>query len=189
MQAIVAGLAAAIFIAAAFGDIRTRKIPNGLVLAVGALGLVRVALAGDVIEAGMTLLTAAAVLAVGFVLFWRGIIGGGDAKLVSGAALLVGYHDLFGFLFLMSLCGGALAVAALTQHRIVPWVETAILAVRSRRWPGGWITRHPRAAAALAAVSDGGQSAPQLSVPYGVAIAAAGIITLGLQTFPLQLLL
>jgi len=29
----------------------------------------------------------------------------------------------------------------------------------------------------------------QLSVPYGVAIAAAGIITLGLQTVPPQLFL
>ena len=189
MQAVVAGLAAAVFIAAAFGDIRTRKIPNGLVLAISVLGVARLALVGDVVQAGMTLVAAAAVLAIGFALFWRGIIGGGDAKLVSGAALLVGYHDLFGFLFLMSLCGGVLAVAALTQHRIVPWVETAILAVRARRWPGELIMRHPRAGAALAAVFDGGQSAPQLSVPYGVAIAAAGIITLGLQTFPPQLLL
>jgi Flp pilus assembly protein protease CpaA len=189
MQAVVAGLAAAVFIAAAFGDIRTRKIPNGLVLAISVLGVARLVLAGDFIEAAMTLLAAAAVLALGFALFWRGIIGGGDAKLVSGAALLVGYHDLFGFLFLMSLCGGALAVAALAHHRMVPWVETAILAVRARRWPGGWITRHPRAAAPLAAASNSGQSAMQLSVPYGVAIAAAGIITLGLQTFPPQLLL
>jgi prepilin peptidase CpaA len=189
MQAIIAALAVAVFGIAAFGDIKNRRIPNWLVLAISLLGIVRIALAGDLVQAGMTLLAAAAVLAVGFALFWRGVIGGGDAKLVSGAALLVGYQDLFGFLFLMSLCGGALAVAVLAQHRIVPWVETAILAVRARRWPGGWIMRHPRAAAALAAVSDRGHPAPQLSVPYGVAIAAAGIITLGLQTFPPQLLL
>ena len=118
MQAIVAGLAAAVFAAAAFGDIRYRRIPNGLVLAIGALGIGRMALAGDASAAVMTLLASAALLAVGFALFWRGIIGGGDAKLITGATLLVGYHDLFGFLFLMSLCGGILALAVLAQHRL-----------------------------------------------------------------------
>jgi len=47
MQAIVAGLAVAVFAAAAFGDIRHRRIPNGLVLAIRALGTARMALAGD----------------------------------------------------------------------------------------------------------------------------------------------
>ena len=65
MQAIVAGLAAAVFAAAAFGDIRHRRIPNGLVLAIGALGIGRMALAGDAAAAVMTLLASAAVLAVG----------------------------------------------------------------------------------------------------------------------------
>lgn len=189
MQAIIAALAVAVFGIAAFGDIKNRRIPNWLVLAISVLGLARMALAGDLIGAGMTLLAAAAVLAIGFLLFWRGFIGGGDAKLVSGAALLVGYHDLFGFLFLMSLCGGVLALALMAERRFHAWFEAFVLWVGARQTPGGWIMRHPRAAAALAAVSDRGRPALQLSVPYGVAIAAAAIITLGLQTYPPQLLL
>ena len=108
-------------------------------------------------------------------------------KLLAGATLLVGYHDLFGFLFLMSLCGGVLAVAVLAQHRIRPWAEAVLLALAARGMLGRRIARDRRAAAALA-VLGGGTAAP-LSVPYGAAIAAAGIITLGLQTVPPQLLL
>ena len=189
MQAIVAGLAAAVFAAAAFGDIRHRRIPTGLVLAIGALGIGRMALAGDAAAAAMTLLASAAVLAVGFALFWRGIIGGGDAKLITGATLLVGYYDLFGFLFLMSLCGGILALAVLAQHRIRPWLQALALSIAGRQKPGGWVMHHPRLWAALTGAADTPQPTMQLSVPYGVAIAAAGIITLGLQTVPPQLFL
>jgi prepilin peptidase CpaA len=145
------------------------------------------ALAGDAAAVVMTLLAAAAVLAVGFALFWRGIIGGGDAKLITGATLLVGYHDLFAFLFLMSLCGGVLALAVLGQHRIRPWLQALALSIAARQKPGGWVMRHSRLSAEGAA--DTGRPARQLSVPYGVAIAAAGIITLGLQTVPPQLFL
>src|SRR5205085_3415209 len=117
----------------------------------------------------MTLLAAAAVLAVGFALFWRGIIGGGDAKLIAGATLLVGYHDLFAFLFLMSLCGGVLAVAVLGQHRIRPWLQALALSVAARQKSGGWVMRHSRLSAALTSAADTSQPAMQLSVPYGVA--------------------
>ena len=188
MQAIVACLAVAVFVVAAFGDIKNRRIPNGLVLAIGVFGIARLALAADLGSAAITLLAAVAVLAIGFLLFWRGFIGGGDAKLLASATLLVGYHDLFGFLFLMSLCGGVLAVAVLAQHRIRPWAEAAVLALAARGMLGRRVTRDRRAAAALAALGSDTTAAP-LSVPYGVAIAAAGIITLGLQTVPPQLLL
>src|SRR5262249_48196496 len=66
MQSIVAGLAVAVFVVAAFGDIKNRRIPTGLVLVVGGLGIVRLALAGGPVVAAMTLLAAAAVLAAGF---------------------------------------------------------------------------------------------------------------------------
>jgi len=163
MQAIIACFAAAVFVVAAVGDIRSRRIPNALVFSVGALGIARIALAGDAAAAVMTLLAAAAVFAVGFLLFWRGLIGGGDAKLLAGATLLVGYHDLFGFLFLMSLCGGVLAVAVLAQHRIRPWAEAVLLALAARGMLGRRIARDRRAAAALA-VLGGGTAAPLTSL-------------------------
>jgi Flp pilus assembly protein protease CpaA len=188
MQAVLTVLAVAAFLAAAYGDIRSRRIPNKLALAIGVLGVSRMVLVGDPGAAAATLLAAAAMLAIGFGLFWRGIIGGGDAKLVSGATLLVGYGDLFSFLFLMSLCGGLLALAVLAQDRIRPRLESLVLSVMARDRVGGWIARHQRASVVLAAIGgDRPDHRLQLSVPYGVAISAAGIITLGLQTILPQL--
>ena len=148
-----------VFAVVAYGDLRTRRIPNGLAIAVAVLGLARLAVAGDWNAAICSIAAAAAVFAVAFVMFWRGWLGGGDVKLLAGSALLVGYHDLLGFLLLMSLCGGLVALAVLVAGRF------------------GGPLRHlaPSAIPAEAA-------AARPSVPYGVAIAAAGIVILVLQS-------
>src|ERR1700730_3390085 len=86
-----------------YGDVRTRRIPNALSLAIAILGVLRIILVDNPVSAGQTLAAGVALFAAAFLLFWRGAIGGGDAKLVAAMALLVGYHYLFGFLFLMSL--------------------------------------------------------------------------------------
>jgi Flp pilus assembly protein protease CpaA len=131
---------------------------------IGSLGLLRILLAGDPVTAGWTLAAAAGVLVVAFMFFWGGTFGGGDAKLLTGAVLLIGYHDLFEFIFLMSLFGGVLAVAILIGDRLIPKVRR----VRQR-----------------AAVGDDAAAAARRdvwpTVPYGVAISTAGMIILVLQ--------
>jgi prepilin peptidase CpaA len=147
----------------AYGDMRSRRIPNALSLAIAILGLLRIMLVYDPVTAGHTLAAGAATFTAAFLLFWYGAIGGGDAKLVAAAVLLVGYHDVFGFLFLMSLCGGVLALTSLAADRFD---------LSFRRRPRG-----PN-------VSAIGQSDRDRvgfkgsTVPYGVAIATAGVITL-----------
>ena len=93
-----------------------------------------------------------ALLTVGFVLFCEDFAGGGDAKLVAAAALLVIYHDLFAFLFFMGICGAVISLAALVIHRYPPLYLGPRLTVLL-----------PKA---------------RLAVPYGIAIAAGGITTL-----------
>ena len=147
----------------AYGDMRSRRIPNALSLAIAILGLLRIILVHDPVTAGHTLAAGAAIFTAAFLLFWYGAIGGGDAKLVAAAVLLVGYHDLFGFLFLMSLCGGVLALASLAA-------ETFDLSFR----------RRPRGSHA-SSIGQSGRDRAGLkgsTVPYGVAIATAGVITL-----------
>ena len=85
-----------LFAGVAYRDMRTRRIPNELAVAIGALGLVRMILAGDPGAALYTLAAGAAVFAVDCLLFWRGLIGGGDVKLLAASTLLVGYRDLSG---------------------------------------------------------------------------------------------
>jgi prepilin peptidase CpaA len=91
-------------------------------------------------------------------LFWRGLVGGGDVKLTAAAVLLVGYHALSGFLVAMSLCGLVVTLAVLAADRLAP---------------------RP-AAVPLGATHDPTPARP--TVPYGVAIAASGIVTLVLQS-------
>jgi prepilin peptidase CpaA len=145
----------------AYCDVRSRRIPNGLCFVIAALGLLRIACARDVFAASHTLLAAAATFVATFLLFWRGVIGGGDAKLITAMALLIGHQDIVEFLFLMSLFGGALGLAALVREKLGPKLARLRFAVTGRLPP------------------EAGPAAPGAStVPYGLAIAAAGVITL-----------
>jgi prepilin peptidase CpaA len=147
----------------AYRDVRTRRIPNPLAIAIAILGLVRILLVNDPVAAGYTLAAGIAMLAVAFLLFWRGVLGGVDAKLIAATVLLIGYQDLFGFLFLMSLCGAALALATLTRDKLGPWLWSL------------WLYPAMSPVAATAAPK-------RSTVPYGAAIAAAGVIVLILET-------
>jgi prepilin peptidase CpaA len=120
VQTVIVVLAMGAFVAAAYVDVRRRRIPNALSYMIGSLGLLRILLMGDPTTAGWTLAAAAGVLVVGFMFFWGGTFGGGDAKLLTGAVLLIGSRDLFAFLFLMSLFGGMLALALLIGDRLIP---------------------------------------------------------------------
>jgi prepilin peptidase CpaA len=148
----------------AYGDVRTRRIPNELSLAIAALGLMRILLVDDPAAAGHTLAAGAAVFVAAFLLFWWGAIGGGDGKLVAAMALLIGYRNLFEFLFLMSVCGGALALTIVARDQLAPRLRQ-----RARISPSTKITAH------IAAPTN-------TTVPYGVAVAAAGIVMLVLET-------
>jgi prepilin peptidase CpaA len=167
MQRALLGLAITVLAIIAFGDVRTRRIPNLLPAAIAILGIMRMILVHDPVVASQTLAAGTAVFAAAFLLFSRGIVGGGDAKLVAAVALLISYHDLFGFLFLMSLFGGALALVILARDKI--------------RHRPLILSRPGRISSTTHAGGDSRAAAPS-TVPYGVAIAAGGMITLILET-------
>jgi prepilin peptidase CpaA len=95
---------------------------------------------------------AGAVLAVAFVCFAFGWIGGGDAKLAAATALWLGFGHLFDYLVYASILGGALTLA-IVQFRSLPMPH--VLAGRE------WAERLHR---------HGG------GVPYGIALAAAALV-------------
>jgi Flp pilus assembly protein protease CpaA len=190
MQTVVLIFATGLFAVVAYGDVRTRRIPNGLVYAIAVLALVRMIAAGDLASAGYTLVAASLTLVTGFVLFWRGMLGGGDAKLLAATVLLVGHRELFDFLLVMSIFGGFLAIAVLTADRLGPWLQLVPVtmgvygvpvrfAVRLRERLDHWLCQIPPG---TVGVSEGWGSASRRSVPYGVAIAAAAVLILVLQT-------
>ena len=138
---------------AASSDLFTMTISNRITLIlVGgffALALVSGMSADDVLSHVGTAFT---VLAVTFVFFARGWIGGGDAKLAAATALWLGFDHLMAYLIYASLFGGVLTLAMI-RFRLMPL--PAMLAEQE------WVKRLHRL--------DGG-------VPYGIALAAAALL-------------
>jgi prepilin peptidase CpaA len=138
---------------AASSDLFTMTISNKVSLALAA-GFLVMALAIGMSpgEIGMHLAAAAAVLAVAFVFFTRGWVGGGDAKLAAAISLWFGFDHLLQYLLDAALLGGGLTLLLL-NFRLLP------LPPYFERW--AWITRlHEK---------KGG-------VPYGIALAAAALM-------------
>ena len=168
MQTTVILLALGTLITIAYMDVRTRRIPNVFVGAIAALGLVRITFAGDMTAASNTLIATAVVFAIGLLLFWGDVFGGGDAKLLAAMVLLVGSQDLFCFLFFMSMCGGILALAILIRDKL-----------RTEHWG---LRRYSRSPSATCGSEDFTEPI-RSTVPYGVAITAAGLFALILHPY------
>jgi prepilin peptidase CpaA len=138
---------------AASSDLLTMRIANWLVgavvLAYGVLAL----LAGlSWSEIGMALAAGAIVLAISFAFFAFGWIGGGDAKLVSGTVLWIGFGLMLQYLIYAALLGGALTLIILSL----------------RRYPlPSWLARHQW----IDRLHN-----PKSGVPYGIALAAAALL-------------
>jgi prepilin peptidase CpaA len=144
-----------LLVAAGLFDLASFTIPNSLqalmLCAFFAFALVA-HLAPAVI--GWHLLAGLAGLAVGFVLFALGYVGGGDAKLFACVALWLGFADLAPYTIAASLFGGLLTFALLLARNCpLP----SLLAGQA------WAARLHDA---------------RSGVPYGVALAAGAFVLL-----------
>jgi prepilin peptidase CpaA len=138
---------------AASSDLFTMTISNrvSLALTIGffALALMAGMNAADILShlgAGLM------VLAITFVLFAFGWIGGGDAKLAAATALWLGFDHLLEYAIYASLFGGALTLLIL-KFRILPMPQ---FLVRQE-----WVMRLHQSNA---------------GIPYGIALAAAALL-------------
>lgn len=139
---------------AAFSDLLTMRISNRLVLVLAA-GFVATALIVNMNaqEFALHVAAGAVVLMVAFTFFAMRWIGGGDAKLAAATTMWLGFGVALPFLVYAALLGGVLTLAILSLRR---WpLPAALIKV-------DWITR-------LHDQNEG--------VPYGIALAAAGLIT------------
>ena len=149
---LVLGLFPAAMAFAAASDLVSMTISNRLSIAL-VLGffLMAAAIGMPLNQVGSHVLACVVVLVVAIGFFARGWIGGGDAKLAAATALWLGFPHLMNYLLVAALMGGALTLILLELRKIpLP----AALAGRS------WIAR-------LHAVDSG--------IPYGIALAAAGL--------------
>lgn len=153
---LVLGGFAALMAAAAFEDFRRLVIPNRLVLGLCALWLLRPAVmpASQWLAALETAGAAVAIFVAGALLFSRGLVGGGDVKLLSAAALWAGAVEVPALLLVTALFGGLLSLVCLT--------------------PAGARLAAARTALRNPADRNAATTRP-IAVPYGVAIAAAAL--------------
>lgn len=155
MAAISASLCfAAATLWAALTDLTTMKIRNELVLFLLAVYAALAPLAGfGAIEIGLSAVFAFGILVCMFIFFALGWIGGGDAKFSAVVALWLG-ADYAPFFVLYTALFGGIVTLILLQFRMIP------LPASCRRMP--WIVKLHR---------------PGVGVPYGIAIASAGLFT------------
>ena len=110
---------------AAVTDLFTMTIPNRISLALVFGFLFTAPLMGmPMVVICHHVATAAVVLAVGILMFSRGWLGGGDAKLLATAALWLGHENLLNYLLLVTFIGGVLASGILIYRSLIPpvWV-------------------------------------------------------------------
>jgi len=93
-------------------DVLSLHIPNWIVIALAMLFFPIAFITGmPGVALGLHTATAVVLLIAGYGLFSFGMIGGGDAKLMSVAGLWLGFPVVLPFLLFAAIAGGILAVA------------------------------------------------------------------------------
>lgn len=151
---IIAAFVAPLLVAAAW-DASTFRIPNWLTGALAVAFLPASLLAPGEVSWLWHVGAAAGVLALGALAFAHGLMGGGDVKLATACALWLGPVTP-AFLMMTAVGGGLLALALLLGRRFLPGVLMLL--------PNATGTAVPRVLT------------PGQAVPYGLAIAGAGVL-------------
>ena len=140
-------------------DLATRLIRNEICLVLGLLGIA--GQFGSPMQVAGSLIVATILFALLLVIYQRGMIGGGDVKLLVALAIGLPLRGVIELLTITALAGGVLALVHLMMRllpypRLAPAGSSLVRRVYAiERW------RHLRHA----------------PLPYGVAIACGGIWT------------
>jgi prepilin peptidase CpaA len=117
-QTIASIVITAFLCAAAWCDIRSRRIPNQLILAgLAAAVALRAPLGLEALLHGLE--GFAVSLGVALVLYALGAVGGGDAKLLAVVGALVGLKPLPGTLAYISLLGAGMAIVVMARKGLL----------------------------------------------------------------------
>jgi len=134
-------------------DLFTMTVPNRIALALVAGFFVLAPVVGlGWSELGLHMALAVTALVLGFVMFSFGWIGGGDAKLFAATCLWLGPEALLRYGVLAALLGGVLTLGLLFWRKMpLPVMLTS----------QDWLVR---------------LHSPREGVPYGIALAVAGLM-------------
>lgn len=154
MKAIGLAIFAGLMIWAAVGDVRSFTITNKLNLVIAGLFLVLAVPMGlgwnvilDHVKVGLI----AAIIALA--MFYMGIFGGGDAKMVGAIIVWLGSPPIIPFIFYTALAGGLLGLTLLVGRRLAKKFGLP----KSPKWARRMLRKHS-------------------AVPYGVALGFGALI-------------
>lgn len=131
---IALALCTALIAGGAVSDIRTRRIPNLLVVALAICAIAYTLAANGAEALGSAGIHAAIALVIGMGLFALRWIGGGDAKFYAACALAVPLADAVTMLFWTSVAGLSLVIAMIVVGVIR---RQSLSAARSMKVPYG----------------------------------------------------
>jgi len=154
MKGVVVAYMALLAVAAACDAYRF-KIPNVISLCLVVTFVVGMCLQPFPVNWSSHIGSAALMLAVGLGLFGFGVLGGGDAKLITAVALWSGLDHLPQLLMYIGLAGGAVTILLYVFRRVAFGFGTLDLGARQLVLPRVLVCGE--------------------QIPYGLAIAAGGI--------------
>ena len=153
MANILIAIAGLVLLYSAYSDIRYRILPDTLSLILISLAVVRWSWAGDWSGLGWSFACALGLFVLSAAAFARGWLGGGDVKLMTATSFFVGSNSFLPFIIMMSFAVGGLSLLVL--------LKILVRRVRGAGRPHGSEVQH--------------------TVPYGAAIALAGLYILYVQ--------
>lgn len=171
-----AAVATALLLAvAAWRDVATRIIPDGICAAVAVLGIaVRL---GEGVPALLATMAAALVLFIILLaLAMFGVMGGGDLKLATATALTLSPLGVYQLVVATALAGGVLALIYLLLARLLRAPATAGGAMSG--WAGFAPGRRGAPLLRRVLIAETWRLRRRGPLPYGVAIAAGGMLVL-----------
>jgi len=145
--------------AAAVTDLRTRRIPNAISLALASAGVIVSAQSG---WHGVGTFAAIGIVAIvaGTPLFSLRLLGGGDVKLLAAACATLGLAQLPAFLAGTLLCGGLVGIATAIYYKRL---AATLANVRAMALPA-------MTGMGLTPISGG------IKMPYGIAIFGGALV-------------
>jgi prepilin peptidase CpaA len=164
MSTVAALVAIALLGFAAWRDVATRTIPDRVSLGIAALGLTVRGLEGFSALTG-SLLVAALLGGLLFMLHAARLVGGGDVKLLAALALLLPPFETWNMVVATALAGGALGLVYLVLRPVL----------RAR---AGSRRRDNKSLPGRVLVTEAWRIRRGGPLPYGVAIAAGGTVVL-----------
>lgn len=156
-QVVFYSAATCLLVLAALHDLAFRTVPNWVSVAVFAMGIVAAVCDDHLLYS----LGSAVILFVAAALCWRrGLMGGGDVKLLAASAALLPIGNRIEFILLVALCGGLVALVYLVLQRVIR--------TPSKARPQGLLGRILKA--------ERWRVARRGSLPYASAIAAGALL-------------